>query len=190
RRSVALAEQHGQALANAALGATTAIRDMIGPGVHSALAMVDLAYASPPSRADLEKRLASKAYFEADHARLLLAQLKRDGHLARSYPCPVQVVRLGRELILVALGGEVVVDYSLRLKRELAGPARVWVAGYCNDVFTYVPSERVLAEGGYEGDRCMRYTETMGLHPGPWARGLEERMVGQVHKLLAQTAAP
>jgi len=45
----------------------------------------------------------------------------------------------------------VVVDYSLRLKRELAGPA-VWVAGYSNEVMAYIPSLRVLREGGYGGN--------------------------------------
>ena len=45
----------------------------------------------------------------------------------------------GRDLTLVALGGEVVVDYALRLAREYPGQ-RLWVAGYSNDVFGYVPS--------------------------------------------------
>lgn len=105
-----------------------------------------------------------------------------------AYPCPVQVVRLGHELVLIALGGEVVADYSLRLKREIAG-FKIWVAGYPNDVFTYVPSERVLAEGGYEGARCMRYTETMGFHPGPWAPGLESKIIAEVHRLVNRVSA-
>jgi len=32
----------------------------------------------------------------------------------------VQVVRLGDDLVLAAIGGETCVDYSLRLKKELA----------------------------------------------------------------------
>lgn len=190
RRSLSLAQQHGQSLANAVLGALTAARETIRPGLRSALGTVELFYAPPPSRAELETRLSAKPYFEADHARLLLRQLDQTGGLPASYRSPVQVIKLGQELLLVALSGEVVVDYSLRLKRELAGIARVWVAGYCNDVFTYVPSERVLAEGDYEGGRCMRYTETMGLHPGPWAPGLENRIVGLVHQLVAEISTP
>ena len=42
------------------------------------------------------------------------------------------------------------VDYALRLARDYPGQ-RLWAAGYSNDVFGYVPSLRVLEEGGYEG---------------------------------------
>ena len=89
---------------------------------------------------------------------------------------PVQVIRLGDDLMLVALGNEVVVDYSLRLKRELTkpdGPA-VWVAGYSNVYSGYIPSKRVLLEGGYEA------------RSRPWKPTLEERIVGKVHDLVQQ----
>jgi len=29
----------------------------------------------------------------------------------------------------------------------------VWISTYCNDVFGYIPSARVVAEGGYEARR-------------------------------------
>lgn len=89
---------------------------------------------------------------------------------------PVQVIRFGNDLILVALGNEVVVDYALRLKRELArpdGPA-IWVAGYSNVYSGYIPSRRVLLEGGYEA------------RSRPWKPSLEERIVGKVHELVKQ----
>ncbi|MBC8355995.1 MAG: neutral/alkaline non-lysosomal ceramidase N-terminal domain-containing protein [Planctomycetes bacterium] len=87
---------------------------------------------------------------------------------------PVQVIRFGNDLMLVALGNEVVVDYALRLKRELTkpdGPA-VWVAGYSNVYSGYIPSKRVLLEGGYEA------------RSRPWKPKLEERIVGKVHELI------
>ena len=89
---------------------------------------------------------------------------------------PVQVVRLGDDLMLVALGTEVVVDYSLRLKRELAkpeGPA-IWVAGYSNVYAGYIPSRRVLLEGGYEA------------RSRPWKPELEQRIIEKVHALVGQ----
>jgi hypothetical protein len=75
------------------------------------------------------------------------------------------------------------VDYSLRLKREL-GPT-AWVAAYSNDVMAYVPSRRVLGEGGYEGGGAMVY---YGL-PSPWAAEVEEQIVATVHR-LAEGATP
>jgi hypothetical protein len=89
---------------------------------------------------------------------------------------PVQVVRFGDDLSIIALGTEVVVDYSLRLKRELAepnGPA-IWVAGYSNVYNDYIASKRVLEEGGYEANCC------------PWKPTLEERIVSKVHELYAR----
>jgi len=88
-------------------------------------------------------------------------------------------VRFGDDLSLIALSGEVVVDYALRLRKGFEGQ-RVWIAGYCNEVFAYVPSERVLAEGGYEGGGAMKY---FGWH-GPFKAGVEDRVVGLVKKLM------
>jgi hypothetical protein len=182
RRTVALAEQHGRALANAV---ETALlpkpRPVAGP-LRTALAEVPLDFVVP-SREELLKQKESKNKYEQRHATLLLEKLDQQGKLPASYPYLVQVVQLGKDLTLVALAGEVVVDYSLRLKRELPGTP-VWVAGYSNDVFGYVPSERVLSEGGYEGREAMIYTS----NPGPFAPTVEERIVGKVHELVKSPA--
>jgi hypothetical protein len=83
---------------------------------------------------------------------------------------PVQVIRLGDVLTLVTLGSEVVVDYSLRLKKELTGHGNLWVAGYSNDYSGYIPSTRIQEEGGYEAATG-------------WSRGIEEIIVGKVKEL-------
>ena len=80
---------------------------------------------------------------------------------------------------MVFLPGEVVVDYSLRLKRELDSE-RLWVNGYSNDVPCYIPSERVLEEGGYEGGGAMLYYN----RPNRFAPGVENRIVEAVHALM------
>ena len=189
RGKVELAQQHGRALAN---GVETALgvapREVRGP-LRAAYANVALDYAPLPTRAEWQTRLASKDRTEADHAKRFLAKLDAGETLPTTYPCPIQVVRFGDDLLLAAIGGEVCVDYSLRLKRELAGPAAVWIAGYSNDVMGYIPSQRVREEGGYEGETAMRYSYT---HPGPWAASLEERIITQVHTLnrSLQTAVP
>jgi len=90
---------------------------------------------------------------------------------------PIQVIRLGDDVTLVALASEVVVDYSLRLKRELARPpAMLWVAAYCNGYFGYIPSARVLAEGGYEAPA--------------YAPTIEEQIVGKVHEMVQHLEQP
>ena len=92
----------------------------------------------------------------------------KPGKAAHSYP--VQMIKLGQDLTIVALGSEVVVDYSLRFKRELAGTGGVWVAGYSNDYNGYIPSLRILKEGGYEA-------------AAGWADSVEDRIAAKVHEL-------
>jgi hypothetical protein len=99
------------------------------------------------------------------------------------------VAQFGDDLTMVGLAGEVVVDYSLRLKAELGGAASagatpaVWVAGYCNEVFGYVPSQRVLQEGGYEArDSILYYDITVT----PFTPSVEKLIVDKVHELVHQ----
>lgn len=93
---------------------------------------------------------------------------------------PVQMIQFGKELTIVALSSETVVDYSLRLKSELqtpTGPA-IWIAGYSNVMEGYIPSRRVLLEGGYEAESR------------PWQPTLEERIVAKVHELYSHINRP
>ena len=183
RGTLALAQAHGRTLAtaiDAALG-TTGVR--LGGRVRAAYGEVSLRYAEVPSREEYQARIGGRDRQLAEHAQRMLARLDAERTLPATYPYPVQVVRLGEALTVVALGGEVVVDYSLRLKRELGGSAKTWVAAYANDVLGYIPNERVLRERGYEGEEASRLGS---LHPSPWAPGLEEQIVGKVHSLLGE----
>jgi neutral ceramidase len=112
----------------------------------------------------------------------MLSQLDRGGKLPDRYPYPVQVWRFGKDMALISLAGEVVVDYSLRLKAQ-HGWNNTWVSGYCNDVFAYIPSRRVLLEGGYEGaDAMIVYGQ-----PAPFGSAVEELIVEQVSDLMNET---
>ena len=89
----------------------------------------------------------------------------------------MQAWRLGKDLTVVLLGGEVVVDYALRLKKEL-GPG-LWPMGYANDVMAYIPSLRVLKEGGYEGETSMiPYGQ-----PTRWSEQVEAQIIESVGRL-------
>ncbi|HID24407.1 MAG TPA: hypothetical protein EYP14_18690, partial [Planctomycetaceae bacterium] len=186
RGTLELARQHGRTLANAVEAAlqTKRTRTIHGP-LRAALDNVSLQFAPPPSREDLQRQAQSKNKYERAHAARLLNQLKREGTIRTEYAFPLQVIRFGDDLVLIALCGEAVVDYSLRLKKEIRGdypstvdgPPVVWVAGYSNNVFGYLPSRRVLEEGGYEGGGAMRYTS----FPGPFAPSVEDRVMAKLY---------
>lgn len=184
RGELELCQQHGRALSNGVEAALQTLAKPVHGPLRTALDEVTLQFAEPPSREQLEQAAQSKNKWEKQHAEVLLKELEESGKLCTTYSVPVQVVRFGSDLILVAMPGETVVDYSLRFKSELAGPA-VWVAGYSNDVFGYLPSLRVLEEGGYEGGGAMLYTS----FPGPFAPSVEKLMIDKVHELAKKTEA-
>ncbi len=180
RGRMELAQYHGRALANSIQAALEGPALALPPKLASAYDTVDLDF-DLPARAEFESRLTSTDKYLVAHARRMLAKLDAGEALQAHYAYPAQVVRLGG-LTLIALAGETVVDYALRLKRELAGQP-LWVAGYSNDVMGYIPSARIRREGGYEGGDAMRY----GTLPGPWNESCEERIIGKVHTLLEKT---
>jgi neutral ceramidase len=83
----------------------------------------------------------------------MIEAIDGDRPIRKDYPhYSAQAIALGDRLTMVALSGEVVVEYAIRLQDELGGENRaLWVAAYANDVIGYIPSVRVLREGGYEG---------------------------------------
>ena len=114
-------------------------------------------------------------------AKYLLAKWDREGGLPSTYPYPVQAWRLGDDVTWIFLGGEVVVDYSLALKSQL-GEGRTWIASYSNDVMGYIPSRRVLAEGGYEGGEARI---PYGL-PAVWDADVERLVIEAAHDVAGK----
>src|SRR5205807_1930992 len=99
--------------------------------------------------------------------------------LPESIPYVVQSWNFGNELALVFLAGEVVIDYQLRLKADY-DPARLWVTAYANDVVCYIPSKRVLSEGGYEAEESLWYYD----RPARFRPEVEDRIVAAVHQIM------
>jgi hypothetical protein len=175
----ALPEMYGRILAAAVdLVLAGPMRPVEGP-LRAGLEEVELRFQAAPSVEELERRLASaQAGYVRRAIQHLIDRLRRDGRLPESCPYPVQLWRFGEALTLVALTGEPVVDYSLRLKAHF-GWERTWVAGYMNELLAYIPSRRVLEEGGYEGTEGMW---EYGL-PAPFGSDVEDRIVGAVTRL-------
>lgn len=183
RRTIELAEQHGKALAKAVEQTLGGELLPIEGRLRVAYECVDLPLVKPPTKQELEQRRGQSNKYQQRLTERLLKQLEEKGSIPGSLSCPVQVLRFGDSLTMIALGGEVVVDYAFRLRKEFP-KERLWVAGYSNDVPAYIPSERVLAEGGYEGGGAMVY---FGIH-GPFRPGVEDRVIGAVRRLMDRCA--
>lgn len=177
RGTVALAEQHGASLAKEVTRVLAGKLTPVTGQLRSAFQTAELAFA-PHTRETFEAESKDSNWFKQQRAAEMLAAYDRRAPV-RAIPYPVQGIRLGKSLTLVALGGEVVVDYNLRLKREFPGEELI-VAGYSNDVMCYIPSLRVLKEGGYEANDSMIYYG----QPGPFAEDVEDRVMQMIYKVM------
>ncbi len=147
-------------------------------------AEVTLPLATLPTRAQFEE-LAKKNTPPGYHARVQLAKLDRGEKLRESIRYPIQTWTLGDALAMVFLPGEVVSEYGLRIKSELDG-LKVWVNAYANACPCYIPSEKVLAAGGYEGASAMIYYD----QPTKFAPGLEQIIIDCVVAQLGKSFPP
>ena len=179
RNTLVLAEQHGEALAGEVRRVLAASLSAVRGPLRVAYVVTSLPFA-PRQRAEYEADLKDP---KASGSLVRRARKTIDaidsGHPVRDVSYPVQAIRFGRDLTLLALGGEVVVDYDLRAKREYPGEP-LMVAGYSNAVMGYIPSERILREGGYEAvDNLIYYGQ-----PGPFAPGVEARVFDAIHQAM------
>ncbi len=170
--------RHGKAVADEVDRLLSADRVSLTEPPVCRLRRIDLPLDHVPTRKELQGRLKGRkrpAFF----ARILLDRLDTGEKLAASFPYPVQTWTFGDDLAMVFLAGEVLVDYSHRLKRELAGD-RLWITAYANDAPGYIASRRVIQEGGYEVDDSMNNYQK----PARLALDAEDRIVEAVKELL------
>jgi putative membrane-bound dehydrogenase-like protein len=137
---------------------------------------IDIPLNPVPNRDQLTA-VAARGGPEGYNAEFQLAKLDRGEPLTTKLDYPIQTWAFGDSLAMVFLAGEVCVDYSLRLKEEL-DEKRVWLHGYSNDFCAYIPSERLLREGGYGGGAEVVYFAL----PNTLAPGLEEKIIAAVHR--------
>lgn len=182
RRTMEMAEQHGKALADAVQKVLAGDLRPVNPPIRTAYAEAWLEF--PPFNPEkYRKELVEGDRFMQARAKLMLEAWEKNYDVSRLL-YPVQVVRFNKDFAILALSGEVVVDYSLAAKKMY--PAEnLFVAGYCTEVPCYIPSKRVLLEGGYEPETSMIY---YGL-PGPFADNVEQKVFDAVKLVMKKTGA-
>lgn len=179
RGTYELAERHGLSLATEVMRVMGGQMKTVAGPVRSGWQMTELAFA-PHTRAQFEEELKGSNWYKQKRAEAMLKAYDA-GRPMTTIPYPVQAFRFGKGVTVVGLGGEVVVDYALRIKREYPGEDTI-VAGYTNDVMSYIVSKRVLLEGGYEPvDSHIYYG-----NPGPYTEEVEETIMGAVKKAMGK----
>jgi len=179
RRKIELCEKYGKMLSDAVEELLTGSMKSISSGVHTSFEFVDLAYEEMATREKLIPLADSKPSVQERWAERLLGLMDKGVVFSTSYPYPVQAWQFGNELLLIGLGGEAVVDYSIRFKREFG--MGTWVCGYANDLVAYIPSKRVWEEGGSEGGP---YLYGYGHPAWRWKEDIEDRIVIAVKQIV------
>ncbi|QDV81307.1 neutral/alkaline non-lysosomal ceramidase N-terminal domain-containing protein [Stieleria magnilauensis] len=184
RGTVDMARMHGQTLATEVERVTRSELPSIDSDVEAHFDYAALSF-DLPTHEELQQRLSESRPQTRRHAEHMLKVLKEKGRLPATYPVPIQSWRFGDQLTMIFLGGEVVVDYALRLKNSFDDP-NLWVSAYSNDVLGYIASERMRSEGGYEYDRSGIYYSL----PGPWAAGSEDLLIRRVEEIVKSSGRP
>jgi hypothetical protein len=182
--TLAMAKDHGEELG----AAVKFVLDhpawlMNVPGsLRTAFLETTIRFGGPTDRDSYETRLKEPGTGRKNHARRMIEAIDRGKPILTEYPhYSVQAIALGDQLTVLALSGEVVVDYAIRLQEELGGKGKtLWVAAYANDVIGYIPSVRVLREGGYEAVDSF-YGSTW---PIPFAEDIESIVVQAAHQAV------
>jgi len=97
-----------------------------------------------------------------------------NGTIKDRLPHCICVWELGDSTRIVAMEGEVSTEYSLLIKRLFRTDTTL-VLGYTNGVYCYVPTRKMIGEGGYESE-CNFFFNLRG----PFVPEIEDIIVGQI----------
>jgi putative membrane-bound dehydrogenase-like protein len=177
---LALAKQHGQDLSSEVKRMLDGQLTLIRQKILCRMKRFEIPFDKLPTREEWEER-AKQSGIVGYHAKQNLERLDRGEKLPTTLPYIVQTWNFGDQLAMTFLAGEVVVDYALRLKKEFDAD-RLWVTSYANDVPCYIPSRRILQEGGYEAETSLWYYD----RPARLAPEVEDLVVAGVRELIPQ----
>ncbi len=135
----------------------------------------------PPLTLEEWEELASgDEPFQRRWAQRWLERLRHGTPPGATFPYPIALWRFGTELNWWSLSGEVCVDYSLRLK-AMTKEGACWVSAYSHQVNNgYIPSRRLLKEGGYEAGESNLYFDLPSRHYAP---EVEEAIIAATQRL-------
>ena len=181
RGTLDLARRHGSELASTVQEVLKGELAPVGGPLRTEFRRVELPLVEH-SRDQIEAMRAGAPSYRRFFVDGAMAKLDRGEPLLRSYSAPFALWQFGSDLTLVAFSGETVVDY-VRLTREALGPLKLWVSGYGNDVFGYLPTTRILHEGGYE-------TRGLYVEYGLFKPGVEDVVMKAVTDMARSAGRP
>jgi neutral ceramidase len=175
-------EKHGETVALAVEAAVEARGKQVAGPLPTCAGTVPLRFGDQSGRDELQRRLGGWDGTDR-YARRFLAELDREGEIRTEFPYQIGAVGFSTDLTLVTLGREVPVGYAHRIRSSLAGD--VAVAGCSNQGYVYVPTARILREGGHEATWVFLYWR----YPAPLEPSNESRITETALALAQRVGA-
>lgn len=180
RGSVELCKSYGKMLSDAVTAVVEGPMKPLKPSLKTAFQYVSIPYQKLATRDTLIKITQTENEYRVRWARKMLYFLDKGMTFPPAYSYyPLQAWNLGNKLLFISMGGETVVDYDLIFK-SLYGSQATWVCGFANTLVAYIPSKRIIDEGGYEGAHLDEYG-----HPAwSWSSSIEHIICDAVGSLV------
>ena len=179
RRSIGLAKQYGKELAAAVERVLEEDMRELSPTLAVSYSEIELPLNPPPSLNELHEYAEAPEDYVRRWAEKMIDKMEQEESFINSYPYPLQVWHMGDQM-LVNMGGEVVVEYAIKLKQIFGQD--IFVFAYSNDEVAYIPSVTIIEEGGYEG---LISQMVYGL-PGTWKADIESMIIKEIVRLAGK----
>jgi hypothetical protein len=178
RGSLAAATQNGQSVADEVekLLATPLTPLNAAPTVRAV--KIQLPFDHVPDVAEFTA-LSKDSGAQGRNAEVYLDRIVRGIPIDSTMTFPIECWTFGKDLAMVFLADEMLSGYSLRIREEL-GTDKLWINAYTNDVKAYVPTKKVIPEGGYEVESNMYYYD----HPFRFSSDIEDIIIKAVHNIV------
>jgi neutral ceramidase len=176
RLTVGLARQYGKELAAAVERVLEEDMRELSPQLSASYSEIELPLNPPPSKEELLEIAQDSLTYIKRWADNMLDKMEKEESFISSYPYPLQVWHMGDQMV-VNMGGEVVVEYAIKLKQIFGQD--IFVIAYSNDDMAYIPSVTILEEGGYEG---LISQMVYGL-PSTWKPDIESMIIQEIVRL-------
>jgi Neutral/alkaline non-lysosomal ceramidase. len=139
----------GQAVADVCKGKMKKMR----PDLYTSITKVILPLNEIRSKNEYEDLLLDERFRVRVWAEKVLAGYN---NLSNQIPYSIQKFSVGEGFHIIGMEGEVSIEYGIRIKQALINDF-VMTAGYCNWVMGYIPTKKMLGEGGYEPEDSIYY---------------------------------
>lgn len=184
RGTLAIATQHGQAIADEVERLLKTNLQPLTSVPSVSVKKIQLPFEHVPDTKEFIEMTKEKGA-KGHNAEVHLERLVRGIPLDTALTYPIEVWTFGKQLAMVFLADEMMAEYSLRLRKELA-TTKLWVNAYTNDVKAYIPTAKMIPEGGYEVEVNMYYYD----HPFHFSAAIEDMIIGTVYQMLPSSYKP